>query len=198
MSPVWIVSMVLAWVVIALLTVAVVTLLRRVGELSALLGPAAPPVVAADLYDEVAPVEVPTLGGEPLRLAGPLLLVAHQPGCATCGDIEPALAALAAEEPGRVVSVLALPAAAAARHRSPAGVPTVALADLPAALQPRAIPALVGISREGAVCAVGQAGTLAELREAAAATAGADMVSGGRRAMTWGACAPYWTPAGAR
>ena len=111
------------------------------------------------------------MDGGRLALAGPLLLVAHQPGCATCGDVERALASLAAE--AHVVSVLALPRAAAAAHPSPPGVPVVAAEDLPAALRPAALPALVGISGDGRVCAIGQASGYAELREAADATTGA-------------------------
>jgi hypothetical protein len=115
-------------------------------------------------------------------LEGPLLLVAHQPGCATCGDIERALAELAGD--ANVVSVLALPPAAAAAHPSPPGVPVVAAEDLPAALRPAALPALVGIGRDGRVCAIGQASGYAELREAADATTGA--TTRGRRLTSWG------------
>jgi len=183
MSAVWIVSLVLAWVVLALLTVVVLSLLRQFGELRALLEPGRNPgVVAAELHDEVEPVAVPAVGGGTVVLEGPLLLVAHQPGCATCGDIEPALALLAEE--ANVVSVLALPRAAAAAHRSPPGVPVVAAEDLPLALRPAALPALVGIGRDGRVCAIGQAAGYAQLREAAEATTGA--TTRGRRLTSWG------------
>lgn len=186
MSTVWIVSLVLAWVVIVLLTVAVVSLLRQLGELRTGLAPV-PMVVGAQLYDQVPPVD---LGG--VTLAGPLLLVMHQAGCPTCADVERALTALAGEAPeARLVSVQPGGAGVAV------AVPVVALDDLPPMLRPAALPALVGISREGAVCAVGQASTLSELREAADATAGAVMTSGpgARRAMSWGACVPYWEAA---
>jgi hypothetical protein len=65
----------------------------------------------------------------------------------------------------------------------------VAAEDLPAALRPTALPALVGISRDGRVCAIGQASGYAHLREAAATTAGA--ATGGRRLTSWGVSAPY-------
>jgi hypothetical protein len=183
MSAVWIVSLVLAWVVLALLTVVVLSLLRQFGELRARLETgAAPGIVGAELHDEVAELEVPTVDGGSVRLAGPLLLVAHQPGCATCGDVEGALAALAGE--AEVVSVLALPRAAAAAHPSPPGLPVVAAEDLPAALRPAALPALVGIGRDGRVCAIGQASGYAQLREAADVTTGA--ATRGRRLTAWG------------
>ena len=183
MSAVWIVSLVLAWVVLVLLTVVVLSLLRQLGELRALLEPGRTPgIVAAELHDEVAPVGVPTVDGGHVVLEGPLLLVAHQPGCATCGDVERALGELAGD--ANVVSVLALPRAAAAAHPSPPGVPVVTADDLPAALRPAALPALVGIGRDGRVCAIGQASGYAELREAADATTGA--TTRGRRLTSWG------------
>src|SRR4051794_24195698 len=186
MSTVWIVSMVLAWVVIVLLTVSVVSLLRQFGALKAMLAPA-PRVVGAELYDEVAPVAVPTAGGGTTTLAGPVLVVAHSPTCTTGREIEGALAALAGHETGMIS---ALPRAEAAAQAG-----AVAVDDLPAALRPAVIPAVVGISREGAVCAVGQARTLAELREAADATAGAVLAAGpgSRRVTSWGATTRYWS-----
>jgi hypothetical protein len=76
----------------------------------------------------------------------------------------------------------------------------VAAEVLPAALQPTALPALVGISREGLVCAIGQASEYGELREAAEATAAAMMTGarGSRRVTSWGACAPHWDRVGSR
>jgi hypothetical protein len=183
MSAVWIALLGVTWVAIVLLTLAVAGLLRQLRELRAALAPATR-VIGADLYDEVPPVKV----GD-VRLEGPMLLVFHEPGCATCADVERALRALAGEAPeARLVSAQPRDAAVVA------GVPVVALEDLPPRLRPAAVPAVVGISREGAVCAVGRPSTLAELREAADATAGAVMVSGpgARRAMSWGACVPYW------
>jgi hypothetical protein len=180
MSAVWIVSLVLAWVVLVLLTVVVLSLLRQLGELRTLGG--TPGIVGAQLHDEVAPIEVPAVGGGSVTLAGPLLLVAHQPGCETCGDVERVLAVLAGE--ANVVSVLALPREAAAAHPSPRGLTVVAAEDLPPALRPAALPALVGISADGLVCAIGQASGYAELREAADATTGA--TTRGRRLTSWG------------
>jgi hypothetical protein len=60
----------------------------------------------------------------------------------------------------------------------------VAAEDLPAALRPAALPALVGIGRDGRVCAIGQASGYAELREAAELTTGA--TPPGRRLTSWG------------
>ncbi len=68
-------------------------------------------------------------------------------------------------------------------------MPVVAAEDLPPALQPAALPALVGIGRDGRVCAIGQASGYAQLREAAEATAGA--TGRGRRLTSWGVSAPY-------
>lgn len=90
MSPVWVVSSVLAWIVIVLLVVVVLRLLRMLGALQAALEP------TTQLYDEVDGFEAPTL------------LVVHQPGCSGCEHIPAALGALA-DDPTVEVDVIAVP-----------------------------------------------------------------------------------------
>ena len=100
----------------------------------------------------------------------PTLLVVHQPGCSTCEGIEPALEELAGGVPARIVSVLGLNTADAADHlasRPASSVPVIAVEDLPPALMPESVPALIAIAREGVVCALGTPTTLENLREAA-------------------------------
>ena len=132
MSTVWIVSLVLAWIVIALLVACVVVLLRQLGEVRAQLAAGGSPAAASQtglaLYDPVDAVSLPLLhdggthAGPAIALGGddqpePLLLVVHGPGCESCDGIEDALEALAAEEPAtRLVSVLALREDAAREH----------------------------------------------------------------------------------
>ena len=88
MSDVWIVSLVLAWVVIVLLVVVVLSLLRQLGALRALIGAGAPrrydDVAEARLYDPVEPFTIEALDGTPVTIGGdgpPTLLAFHQPGC---------------------------------------------------------------------------------------------------------------------
>jgi hypothetical protein len=169
-SDVWIVSMVLAWIVIALLVAVVLSLLRQLGALRLMVG-AGP----GRRYDDVAEVRlydpVEGFGGEPT------LLVFHQRGCVGCEEIPAALETLAADASTqvRIVSV------------EDAG------ADLPSELRAHATPAVIGVAREGVVCVLGRANTLPQLREAAEAVAGAIVVSpGSERLMEWGVCAPYW------
>jgi hypothetical protein len=94
-SPVWIVSSVLAWIVIVLLVLTVRDLGRRINALQAVLG--ATPAVG--LHDAVP------------GLDGPAVYVFHAPGCVGCEWIpdalagEPALVGVAGDE------ALALPAA---------------------------------------------------------------------------------------
>ena len=173
LSDVWIVSIVLAWVVIALLVAVVLSLLRQLGAIRAIVGAEAgrtyDDVAAVDLYDDVD-----GFGGEPT------LLVFHQRGCAGCEEIPDALAALEAG-PVRVVSV------------QDGGE------RLPPELRAASTPAAIGISREGVVCLLGRPQTPAQLREAADAVAGALVVSpGSRRTTEWGVCVPFWelSPAG--
>ena len=186
MSPVWIVSMVLAWIVIALLCAVVLSLLRQLGELRGRLAALDPFAAAADrvvdaaLYAPVPPFVIDA-GGEPLVLGGerdqPALLVVYEPGCDSCRGIE---AALAAEpEPDCML------------------VPVTDAGDLPPDLRPHSVPAAIGIAREGVVCVLGRPTTEAELREAAQACAGAVIGpdTGARRRTAWGTCAPFWEPA---
>ena len=186
MSPVWIVSMVLAWIVIALLCAVVLSLLRQLGELRSRLAALDPFAAAADrvvdaaLYAPVPPFVIDA-GGEPLVLGGerdqPALLVVYEPGCDSCRGIE---AALAAEpEPDCML------------------VPVMDAGDLPPDLRPHSVPAAIGIAREGVVCVLGRPTTEAELREAAQACAGAVIGpdTGARRRTAWGTCAPFWEPA---
>jgi hypothetical protein len=170
MSDVWIVSMVLAWVVIALLVAVVLSLLRQLGVIRALIG-----ATPAAGYDDVAPARLydaaDHFGGEPT------LLVFHQPGCAGCEEIPDALAALR-RDPAvetRIVSV------------------SGESEGLPPELRSQSTPAAVGVSREGVVCVLGRPETLEQLREAAAAVAGAIVVSPGSQRLTdWGVTAPFY------
>jgi hypothetical protein len=198
-SDVWVVSVVLAWVVIVLLVAVVLSLLRQLGALRALIGTGAAAtfddVADVRLYDEVEPFTVTALDGSVLTIGGegpPTLLVFHQPACAECEAIPAALEALDAGAT-RLVGVLTLDHAAAARHVSP-GVPTLAVDDLPPRLRAFSTPAVIGIAREGVVCALGRAQTEQQLREAAHAVDGAVVVAGpgSQRLTGWGACAPFW------
>ena len=170
MSDVWIVSMVLAWVVIALLVAVVLSLLRQMGVMRALIG-AGP----ERTYDDVAGVRL----YDPVeRYAGePTLLVFHQPGCVGCEEIPDALAALE-RDPAvetRIVSV------------------TGEREDFPPELRAESTPAAIGIAREGVVCVLGRPETLEHLREAAEAVAGAIVVSpGSQRLMDWGVTTPFY------
>jgi hypothetical protein len=129
-----------------------------------LLVPAGPRVVPARLYDPVPPFSV---GGRALggERDRPALLVA---------GLDAEAAALAAEVDVDVVAITG--------------------AELPTALRPRTVPAVVGIAREGAVCVLGSPRDLDQLREAARAAAGAMLAGapGSQRTLAWGATAPFW------
>jgi hypothetical protein len=207
MSSVWIVSLALAWVVIGLLSAAVVTLLRQVAELRAgIPAPPAggPPAPAPRLYDDVQPVELTALGARaaPVMIGGEQelasLLVFHVPGCSSCDGVEQWLEALA-ERRGdvRVVSVIGLRGRAAREHvraLGPRHSVAVAAADVPPAIVPDALPALVAIAREGVVAAVGAPETERHLYEAADVAAGAVLIGGpdSVRETEWGVAVPAW------
>ncbi len=212
MSTVWVVSLVLTWVVIALLVACVVTLLRQLGEVRAQLAAGVPGAAPADpgvaLYDPLDPVDLELLHdgglglGPALTVGGvmdrPVLLVIHAPGCESCVGIEDALVTIAREQPQTLlVSVLGLGEPFAREHaaRQPLdGVPTVAFDTLPAHLHPESTPSVVGLAREGQIAVLGSPSTLAHLREAVAACDGAVLVAGpdSIRATTWGETVPAW------
>jgi hypothetical protein len=160
-----------AWLILAALAWAAMGLLavaaaRLRSARARLLFPPGPRVVPARLYDPVAPF---TVAGRELggERERPALLVA---------GLDPEAAALAGEVDVDVVSVRAV--------------------ELPAALRPLTLPAVVGIAREGAVCALGSPRDVEQLREAAHATAGAMLAgaAGSQRTLAWGASTPFWAP----
>ncbi len=195
MTAVWIASAVLAWVVVALLVAVVLSTLRQTAELRARVddleelldvgaGAVLEPDPAAHVGERVPEAAVPILAPADLEPARSLLalgapgeppavLVLHSPTCASCVGLEDALRTAAAEAPAvRFVSALALRPEAAAAHRAAhplPGVATVAVDDLPAALQGESTPALHGLDGAGVLRLVERPAGLADLRAAAAA-----------------------------
>ena len=210
MSTVGIVSLVLAWLVIATLTVVVLSLVRQVADLRLQLGGGAvamPDRAVLDLYDEPEPAVLPLLGGGSRTLGGvaerPLVALVYAPGCATCEGAEEQLAALAARESGLdVLAVIGLPRAEAAAHAadSPllAEVPSAALEDLPVAWDPPETPWAIALTAEGVVAAVGRPRTLLELFEVVHAAEEAVLSAGpgSVREHSWGVSVPYWPASG--
>jgi hypothetical protein len=214
MSTTWIVSIAFAWVVIALLSACVVTLMRQVGELRARVDAGGVSSVGTlttgpRLYDEVSRVELALLGsrGRSVAIGGegnrPALLAIHAPGCSSCADIEEALETLNRERPDvTVVSVVALKRTAAAKHVAARGsrdLISVAVEDVPDELVPDGIPALVAIAAEGVVAAVGAPDVIDHLREAADVAVGAVLIAGpdSMRETDWGRAVPAWGVEGA-
>ncbi|MDX8152256.1 hypothetical protein SK069_11665 [Patulibacter brassicae] len=194
MTAVWIASAVLAWVVVALLVAVVLSTLRQTAELRARVddleelldvgaGAVLEPDPAAHLGERVPEAAVPILAPADLEPARsvlalgapgePAVLVLHSPTCASCVGLEDALRTAATEAPGvRFVSALALRPEAAAAHRAAhplPGVATVAVDDLPAALQGESTPALHGLDGAGVLRLVERPRGVADLRAAAAA-----------------------------
>ena len=194
MSTVWVVSSVLAWVVVVLLVAVVLSLLRQTAELRLRLDELdGGEVFDAPEWDAAAGDPVPTVtvpllpgsasvdGGALLELGGPqgrgALLVFHSPGCAGCVGVEEALEGLQREGPPvRLVSVVALGPDGAAEHlrrRPLAGVPSVSIDVLPRELRRPTTPSMLGISADGVVAAVGRPDGPASIRELALVTANA-------------------------
>jgi hypothetical protein len=172
-STVWVVSMVLAWIVIGGLCLIVAALVRQVGVLNLRLegasvspGMAAPP----ELYAEVAG-----------HAGHPMLAVALSAGCALCAELEPALGALAARDD---LSVLVVGSDRFAQARPE---------DL-AMLAGEGTPRAVAVTAEGVVAAVGHPRSAGDLEAMAHAARHAVLSAGpgAQRAHEWGVSVPYW------
>ncbi|CAB4914486.1 unannotated protein [freshwater metagenome] len=196
MSAVWIASVAVSWVVVALLVAVVLSLMRQTAELRLRLDELdggelfdAPEWDAAE-GDPVPTVTVPVLPGSEavdggaLELGGPrgrgALLVFHSPGCAGCVGVEEALETVANEGPPgppvQLVSVLALRPDGGAEHlrrRPLAGVPSISVDALPRELRRPTTPSMLGISPDGVVAAIGRPDGAQSLRDLAVRTANA-------------------------
>lgn len=204
MSPIWIVSMVLQWIVIAALCVLVLSLVRQIGEMAIKLnGIKENAESSVALYARVPRHDVPTVAGEPFRLGGqrprPQLVVFFSPHCSACTLLPGALRDLASE--GVNVDVLVLPSverealADYLRAENLDAITAAARDDFPEEYIPKiGVPAALAITADGVVAAKGRPKTLEHLHEMiAAAQHMADLAtSTSTRQHEWGESAPYW------
>jgi hypothetical protein len=206
MSPVWIVSIVLQWLVIAVLCLVVLSLLRQIGAL-ALRADARVGEEGPGLYSEMPVATVPLKsGGTTFQLGGgqdSVLAVILSPGRATSIGVERALRSW--NYPERIPMGLSLlilldlseEASADFLADAPFGtIPVALLKDAPADYRdiPRT-PYAVGISPGGVVVAQGRPRSTDQLEEIAWITVQADLQSGRRDAVNahdWGESAPFW------
>ncbi len=209
MNAVWVVSMVLQWVVIALLSLLVLSLIRQLGALNIRLN------ALRESSDEAGPALHTRLPAHELTLAdgsaatvggprqNPALVVFFSPSCGACEALPDAITKLTNEStngqaPLDVLAVLSSDRAAAAQfatEKQMTGVPVAASEDFPEHYIPRnGVPYAVALTPDGIVAARGKPKSLAHLREMAqAARHMAELATTHSvRDHEWGQSAPYW------
>ena len=208
MTTVWIVSMVLQWVVIAVLCVLILSLVRQLGainlKLNALRDREAEE--GPTLYSRLPPHELTLVDGTPKTIGGGVggragLIVFFSPSCGACEALPAAVAQLATESGGDgldLLAVLSTDRAAAARFAAEKSMNDVAVAaseDFPEHYIPRhGVPFAIAIAADGTVAARGKPKTLEHLREMAhAARHMAELATThSARDHEWGQSVPYW------
>lgn len=204
MTTALVVSVVLQWLVIALLVAVVIALLRNQGALARRLdGEVAPtPVAAPALHADIGMWTVPTVAGGAFELGGrrprPQLVVLWSPGCARCTGVPDALRALFADA-RPAADVLAVLAASEGVCRQvaaalPAALAVARRADFPDALLPAVdYPYAFAVTDDGVLAAVGAPVTVADLAAMGEAADAADLERPGAvRDHPWGRSVPYW------
>lgn len=216
MSGIWVTSIVLQWVLIALLCAVVLSLVRQLGamaiEINALKEGQAGQGGGGDVGPQVytrfeTSREVPLANGSTFEIGGerprPTVVVFYSPTCGSCELLPEALRELSVD-PHREFDVLAVVSleratiGAYAQEQGLGGVPMAARGDFPEDILPKGgVPLALAISADGTVAARGQPKTASHLREMAfAAGQMADVgTHHSRRRHEWGESAPYWNAA---
>lgn len=177
MDTIWVVSMVLQWVVIGVLSVVVVALVRQLGVLTVRLNPA-----AGYELDEGPqpgtnfPVEsFETLAGDDLTLGGsggePTVVMFVSPGCGMCTSLAPSFRSVHkayAREAGRLVIAVTTDrptAVAYAREHKLKGLDVIAAGHLAKQLNVTSTPYAVAVGSNGVVAKRGITNALEHLEE---------------------------------
>jgi methylamine dehydrogenase accessory protein MauD len=215
MPTVWVVSMVLQWLVVAVLCVLLLSVIRQLGAVNLRLnairdgqgdgeGPA--------LYARLPPHELTLVDGSPKTFGGGIgsraaLVVFFSPSCGACEGLPAAIARLA-RDIGRddldLLAVISTDRAAAARFAAEKDLRHVHVAaseDFPEHYIPRhGVPFAIALTPEGTVAARGKPKNLEHLREMThAAKHIAELATThSARDHEWGQSAPYWDAAQAR
>jgi thiol-disulfide isomerase/thioredoxin len=213
MNSIWIVSMVLQWLVIALLCAVVVSLIRQLGAMTLKLN--ALKEKALDEGPQVltrigAAREVILANGGSVEVGGdqprPALIVFFSPMCGSCEQLPGALRQLAKEADREfdLLAVVSLNRTATAGYAREQGLGKLAVAsreDFPEDILPQGgVPMALGVTSDGTIAARGQPKNERHLREMGQAAAHmADVATThSRRRHEWGESAPYWDAAQVR
>jgi methylamine dehydrogenase accessory protein MauD len=212
MPTVWVVSMVLQWLVIALLCVLVLSLIRQLGTMNLRLNGLAesgrlvsPSGEGPALYTRLPRHELTLVDGRARSVGGdgarPTLIVFFSPSCGACEALPDAIGNLRRDVPHDDLDVLAVLSsdrvgtAKFVAERSLDHVAFAASADFPEHYIPRhGVPFAIALAADGIVAARGKPKTLEHLREMVnAAQRMAELATTvSMRDHEWGQSAPYW------
>jgi methylamine dehydrogenase accessory protein MauD len=220
MPTVWVVSMVLQWVVIALLCVLVLSLILQLGAMTLRLNglaesagrlPAASSEEGPALHTRLPLHELTLVDGRARSVGGsgtrPTLIVFFSPSCGACEALPDAIATLRRDVPHDDLDILAVlssdraGAATFVAERSLQHVTFAANVDFPEHYIPRhGVPFAIALAADGIVAARGKPKTLEHLREMAdAARHMAELATThSTREHEWGQSTAYWDAAKAR
>ncbi len=207
MTPIWIASMILQWVLIVALSILVLSLIRQLGSLTLQLNA----LSESNARDTLAPYsplpsqEATLVDGRQFLFGGtrerPCLLVFFSPTCSACQGLPSAIRALVQSHPPSeldVLVVLSLERAAAQNYLAGQSFGSIAVAlqeDFPQHyITKRGVPFALGLTMDGIVAARGKPKNLDHLSEMAqAAQRMADVATNhSLRKHEWGESAPYW------
>lgn len=209
MNALWITSMVLQWLVIALLCALVLTLIRQIGLLNVQINAIKEETLqeGPGLFTHFPAQQVPLLNGTTLSIggeaSGPALIAFFSPGCGACIELPDAVARLAKETAG-AVEILAVIMTDRVTAKQFAESKGLLAADAPLRVAskddfiehyiPRGVPYAFALAAGGTVAARGKPKVHEHVQQMAhAAQHIADMApSNSERKHDWGQSAPYW------
>jgi DNA-binding transcriptional LysR family regulator len=215
MPTVWVVSMVLQWLVIALLCVLIFSLIRQLGAMNLRLNGLAESGKLAQssssseegpaLYTRLPPHELTLVDGRGRSVGGsgtrPTLIVFFSPSCGACEALPDAIGKLRRDYPHDdldIVAVLSSDRAGAAKFVADRSLEHVTFAsneDFPEHYIPRhGVPFAIALASDGIIAARGKPKSLEHLREMAqAAQHMAELATTvSMRDHEWGQSVPYW------
>lgn len=200
MSDIWVASMILQWVVIALLCVVVVSVLRQLGAVAARLKPgeeaepASEPASLLDLGARLEPEPVRLIDGGQVTVGGqgerPMLVAFVSSGCSSCPEVEAGLEQLVLENGSSsygLLVVLAAPRFSAEQYvqsRRLDRLPTALLDDFPRRYSPGRTPWAFALTPDGLVAARGTPRRRQDLEEMI--DAARTFEAGASRRTEWG------------
>lgn len=207
MTPIWMASMVLQWLVIATLGLLVLSLIRQLGaltlEINALKETGGKDLLAP--YSQIPSQEAPLIDGGQFVFGGirerPCLVLLFSPTCGACRALPAAVREFRENHPPSELDfliVLAMAQAGAQKFLADESLGPITIAlrqDFP---QPyfagRSVPFAFGITTDGVVAAQGKPRNLEHLDEMAQACRHmADIATNhSLRKHEWGESAPYW------